>query len=135
MTTVLADPTLAVQAAIVRVLKASAPTADGRIYCPPPMGAAFPYVSVGQIQVLNERYEGLEGAQVSVTLHAWSRSESRVEIRTLAAEIIAALDGAEGVLSGSGLIVTTCLFESALYLDDPDGKTAHAVLTFKVLND
>ncbi|WP_315759308.1 DUF3168 domain-containing protein [Bradyrhizobium sp. SZCCHNRI2007] len=133
--TTMVDPTLAVQAAVVRVLRSAATAAGSRIFCPVPMGADFPYVSIGQIQVINERFEGLEGALIHLTLHAWSRSESRVEVRTLAAQIVAALDGSEGVLTGPDLQLNSCMFENALHLDDPDGKTAHAVLTFQLLTD
>jgi hypothetical protein len=133
--TTLTDPTLAIQTSFVRVLKSADTLAGKSIFCPAPMSAAYPYVSIGQIQVINERYEGLEGAQVHVTVHAWSRAESRQEIRTLAAQIVAALDGAEGVLTGQDLTANTCMLEQMLYLDDPDGKSSRAVLTFQVLTD
>src|SRR5262249_47038151 len=123
------------QAAIVAQLKAAGTLAADRIYCPVPEGVKFPYVSIGNIQVINERFEGLTGAEVIVTLHAWSRANSRLEIRQLGREITLALDDADPALSGADLTVKSCLLETASYLDDPDGKTAHAVLSFHLFTD
>jgi hypothetical protein len=129
------DTSFELQKAIVRVLRDAGTSAGDRVYNPVPASAKFPYISMGLIQVLNEKYDGLTGVKCFVTLHAWSQERSRVEIHTIGRQIIAALDGVDEEMSRADLDVRSCEFEDAQYIDDPDGLTAHAVLTFQVLTD
>jgi uncharacterized protein DUF3168 len=133
--TAIVDPSAELRAALVRVLRQAVTKAEGRVYGPAPANAKYPYISIGAIQVLNEKYEGLAGAQVHVTLHAWSQERSRVEIHTIGKQVVAALDDTDEELSGADLEVRICSFEDAQYLDDPDGVTAHAVITFRIFTD
>ncbi|GEC52259.1 hypothetical protein ABIF38_006421 [Bradyrhizobium japonicum] len=121
------------QTRIVGLLKAGATAAADRIYCPVPPAAKFPYVSIGDVQVINQRFECLQGAEYFVTVHAWSRERSKLEIRSLGKQITALLDDAD--ISDGEVSVNTCEIDNSQYIDDPDGNTFHAALTFHVLTD
>ncbi|MBR0695950.1 DUF3168 domain-containing protein [Bradyrhizobium lablabi] len=127
------DPSALLQARVVNLLKQAGTVAGDRIFSPVPSNPKFPYVSVGNIQIISEKVECLEGAEIFLTLDGWSRENSKLEIHQLGAQITAALDDAD--LSDGQVTVNSCLLESTVYLDDPDGKTRHAVLTFHILTD
>jgi hypothetical protein len=127
------DPSLPLQAAIVSALKASGSAAGTRVYDKAPTGATFPYISLGNVQVISEKAECLQGAEVYVTIDAWSRAVGKVEVKGIGADIIAALDDAD--LSSADVTVNSCLFDDCQYLDDPDGLTSHFTATFHILTD
>ncbi len=127
------DPTLELMAAITAALKVGGNPVAGRVYNPVPAGAAFPYISLGTIQLIGENVECLEGAEVFVTIDGWSRAGSKAEIGAVGKWIIAKLDDAD--LSGADLAVNSCTLDSCQYLEDPDGKTSHFSATFHILTD
>lgn len=135
------DPSLKLQTKFVNVLRAGGTLAGKRFYCPVPEDREFPYGDIGEIQIIKEPIEGFSGAEVYVTVNLWSQKNSRVEIRTLGAQVIALFDdddepGAHPLSDNElGLVVNSCLLSQADYIDDPDGKTAHGILIFHVLTD
>lgn len=129
----LQDPTLELQKIFAAVLTAAATEAANRIYDAVPSKPVFPYIRMGTVQVLSEHIESFAGAEVYFTVDAWSQKNGRVEIRRLAKQIVAALDDAD--LSNEQLAVNSCELDDVQYIDDPDGKTSHAAITFHILTD
>ncbi len=86
-----------------------------------------PYIAIGNFQVLSEKAECVEGAEVYVTIHAWSRATGKVELKQIGAKIILALDNAG--LSSADVSINCCELDDVNYLDDPDGLTSHGVFT------
>jgi hypothetical protein len=135
------DPSLQLQLAIVAALKATGSSAGARVYDAvtsekkrlTDTGAAWPYISLGNVQVINEKVECLAGADVYVTIDAWSRDVGKVELKQMGQKIIAALDDVD--LSSGDLTVNSCLLEDVNYLDDTDGLTRHGAFTFHILTD
>jgi len=127
------DPSIQLQAAIIAALKAASTAAGARVYDEVPDKAEFPYISLGQMQVLSEKAECVEGAELYVTIDAWSRSKAKSEILSIGKAIIATLDNAG--LSGAGVDINCCELDDATYLTDPDGLTRHGVFTFHILTD
>lgn len=127
------DPSLLLQDIIVRALKGAATGVGVRVYDEVPEDAVFPYITIGNTQVVGEGVEGLRGAEVYQTIDIWSRSTGKGELKTLGGHVIAALDDAD--LSRGPLSVNCCELEDVNYQNDPDGKTTHAVLTFHILTD
>ncbi len=127
----MSDPSLALQKALVAALKADAPLTAivaGRIWDQPPAAPAYPYVTLGEDQVLPDRGDCYEGSDVTLTLHAWSNATGFPEVKRIVAAIRAVL-GPDLILeAGTHLVDLT--FDEARYLRDPDGTTSHAVLTF-----
>ncbi len=135
------DPSIPLQVALVAALKRCGSAAGARVYddVPPEAkrkaatGAAWPYISLGNFQVISEKTECLQGAEVYVTIDAWSNAAGKAEIKGIGRDIIAELDDAD--LSTPTLAVNSCLLDDVEYTDESDGLTSHAVLTFHILTD
>ena len=127
------DPALQLQKAIVAALKAGAtgPLVEGRIYDGVPGSAVKPYVSFGPFQLLPEHGDCLNGGEAFITLDAWSvipGTSSTVEVKQIGAAIAADLDLADIELEAPQRLVELTI-EQTQYLRDPDGITAHGVIT------
>ncbi|WP_167765432.1 MULTISPECIES: DUF3168 domain-containing protein [unclassified Brevundimonas] len=139
----MSDPALALQDAIEATLTAYAPLqaigTAGKVVIhtmSAPNGAAFPYVVIGEDQVLDDSTECLDGSEVYSTVHCWARASddpenSRRETKAMAAAIRQALK----TITVPGFDVVLIEFDSARHLTAADGLTAHAVLTFRLLLD
>lgn len=126
------DPGLELQGAIVAALHAAG-VAGGRVYDEVPQAAAFPYVSIGEMQVVDDDAEMVGGAEVYATLHVWSRAPGKPEASALAAAVRAALHEQDLRLPFWRLVEIR--HQSTRIMADPDGKTTHGVLTFRALAD
>ena len=126
-----ADPSLELQKAIVAVLKADAAVnaiVGGRIYDGVPSNATKPYVSFGPFQLLPEHGDCLDGGEAILQLDGWATGPSTVQVKQLGTAIARALDEAPLVLDAPQRCVEISI-EQTQYLRDPDGITAHAVVT------
>lgn len=140
----MSDPALALQNAIETTLrlssalKAAMGSSIVRLYTmSAPDLAPFPYVVIGEDQIIDDSTECLESSEVITTVHAWSRVDdgvaaSRVQAKAMAGAIRAELKNLAGV---SGFVVTLAEFETTRHLTDPDGLTAHAVVNHRFLLD
>jgi hypothetical protein len=99
----------------------------GRIYDGVPGGALKPYVSFGPFQMLPEHGDCLDGGEAFLTLDGWAAGPDTVQVKKLGAAIASDLDRAELVVDGQRLIELS--IEQIQYMRDPDGITAHAVVT------
>jgi hypothetical protein len=125
------DPSLELQKAIVAALKADAAVTaiiNGRIYDAVPGGATKPYVSFGPFQLLPEHGDCLDGGEAFVTLDAWAAGPDTVQVKQLGTAIARALDLAPIVLDAPQRLVEMSV-EQTQYMRDPDGITAHGVIT------
>jgi hypothetical protein len=127
------DPTLPIMASIAAILKVTPGPLSGRYYNPVPAGAVYPYASLGNVQIVAEHADCLEGAELYVTIDGWSKDPSKAEIGAIGKWIIAQLDDAD--LSTDDVSVNSCMLDSAEYLEDPDGLTSHFTSTFHILTD
>jgi len=102
-----------------------------RIYDNVPENREFPYVSFGSTQDDDEPLEGVTSEEHFFDIDIWDRSEGRLVIaKRIASAVKAALHHADLSLPNPyalGLIEV----ESTRVLRDPDGKTAHAILTVR----
>ncbi len=140
----MSDPAVALQNAMEVALRASAAlkTAMGlatvRLYTmSAPSGAPFPYVVIGEDQILDDSTECLESSEAITTVHAWSRVDgdvaaSRTQAKAMAGAVRSELKALSGV---SGFVVTLADFEASRHLTDPDGLTAHSVISHRFLLD
>ena len=121
----MADPSLALQFAIVKALKADDGfiALDVTIYDFVPAEASFPYVVVGEMQVVGDDIECAEISKVMSRIHVWSRSGSWEEAKKIAGAVRSALRAAAWNLDG--FVVEEVTFEQAFDLFDPDGKSRH----------
>lgn len=126
------EPSLALQGAIVAALKAAPPVCGGRVFDSVPAGAEFPYVSLGEAEVLGDDNACWAASDVTVRVHVWSRAVGFPEAKGIAAEVRARCV-AEFPLDG--FVVTSAEHVQTRHLRDPDGLTSHAVVELRYLVD
>jgi hypothetical protein len=119
------------QKAIFAALTAYPAIAGGRIYDQVTPGAAHPYVTIGDDQVLDDGNSCDDGWEVFSDIHIWSRpaSGSKVEAKDLGAAIVGRILATS--LTVTGFTVVIDALESSRAFRDPDGITEHVVLTFR----
>jgi hypothetical protein len=123
----MSDPSFEVQTAMVFVMK-SASVAEGRIYDNVSPAAVFPYVTLGDCQVLPDKAECIDGVEIYPSVDVWSQAIGYAETKKITKKILAVLDDKEFSVEGFDLV----LFElqSVNYMRDPDGLTRHAAIRF-----
>lgn len=140
----MSDPALALQNAMETALRASTAlkTAMGlasvRLYkVSAPVGAPFPYLVIGEDQIIDDSTECAESSEVITSVHVWTRVDSDVQAsRAQAKSIAGAIRPIIKALSGvAGFSVTLSDFEGTRHLTDPDGLTCHSVVTHRLLLD
>jgi hypothetical protein len=127
----MSDPSIELQNAIVGALKAvgALPAVIGtRVYDDVPTAATFPYISLGDCQVLPDKAECIDGVEVYPQIDVWSQKPGYGETKTITKAVLLALDDRALAVTGFDLVVFE--IQSVNYLRDPDGKTRHAALTF-----
>ena len=128
------DATLSLQQAIVATLNAAPLGLSGRVHDRIPSVAVFPYVQIAEGQTLDDGAECIDAVEVYLDLHVWSRASGAVECRSLAGRIRAALHSAPLALQGPWRLVDL-RHDSTRFMNDPDGISSHAVVTFRALMD
>lgn len=130
----MADPSLAMQGAIVAKSKADCPSVSQRVYDNVPSDAVFPYIVVGEFQTVDDSADCVDGAEIFIPLHVWSRAVGQVEAKRVASDLRSSLHNAELDL-GPHWNFLLIEHRSTLVLKDPDGVTTHAVVNFRALVD
>lgn len=130
----MSEPSLALQGAISTLLKANAGVAaivGTRVYDAVPTNpvATFPYLTIGDDQVLPDIAQDYDGADVVMTIHGWSRGAGFPEVKGLGKAVNAALTDA--ALTITGFRIVEIIPEQIQYLRDPDGLTRHGVFVFR----
>ena len=120
------------QTAIYSALTNASPSiAGGRVYDRVPGSPTFPYISIGDEQVIDDGNTCDDGWEVFPDVHIWSRSTagSKLEIKGIIAQVVPAVVGISSI-SGSFTVIAAQL-ETARTFRDPDGLTEHAVCSFR----
>lgn len=95
--------------------------------------APFPYIVIGDDTHLPFDTDDSSGAESTITVHTWSRSEGRIETKQIQDGIYEALHRHD--LDVSGYNIVTMDFESSESFMDPDNETRHGVSSFRILLD
>jgi hypothetical protein len=133
------DPGHALQLAIVPRLKAQVADIASRVYdtvatnIAGEVTATFPYLQIGDDQVLPDDAECVDGSEIYVSVHVWSRAVGWLEAKKIAGQVRDALHLASLTITGHNLIEIR--FRDARLLRDPDGKTRHIAMTFRALTE
>lgn len=92
---------------------------------------AFPYVTIGEF--IGGESDALieEGVDLELTVHVWSRQPGMQECGELMEAAKGALDRQRFDVAGFQWVDT--IWNYAQTLRDPDGKTRHGILRFRVL--
>jgi hypothetical protein len=103
-----------------------------RVYDRVPKGAVFPYVTIGDEQVIDDGNTCADAWEIFPDVHVWSRpgTGSKVELKDTVAAVVAAV---RGIAAVTDYTVILAELSTSRTLRDPDGITEHAVLTFRFL--
>ena len=123
------------QAAYAARLNSQVPAVSNRVYDRAPQNVVFPFLQIGDIQTVEDGADCIDGTEVFVTLHIWSRAIGAVESRQIAAMVRTALHEWLPNLIASGFRCVEHMHRDTRMVGDPDGITSHAVLTFRALID
>jgi hypothetical protein len=93
--------------------------------------APDPSIIIGEDQEIDENRHARDIVRVVSTLHVWKREPGLVGVKAIAGAIRSAL--ALGVPAENGYHFGDCYVSSARFLRDPDGETAHGVVTVETL--
>lgn len=139
----MSDPSLALQNAVEAALRGSTALAQamgGKVRLYPlaaPADAPFPYLTIGEDQIIGDETECSASSEAYTTTHVWARvdgdvSESRAQAKRIGAVVRSTISRRLNVV---GFEVTECEFRTARHLTDPDRRTAHTVIEHRLLLD
>ncbi|GLK69903.1 DUF3168 domain-containing protein [Ancylobacter dichloromethanicus] len=133
----MSGPAVALRRAIHAALMADVPLLAAlggpRIHDVPPNGAEFPYVTLGEAQVLDWSTATESGAEHRLTLVCWSRQGGHGEAHALAHLVQQVLHDAPLVLDGHRLVNLRA--SSAEIRREPGGRTYRALLRFRAVTE
>lgn len=121
------------QEGIYTALTAGSPVvAGGRVYDQVPSSPTFPYVTIGNEQVIDDGNSCEDGWLVYPDVHIWDRpvESSKAALKGIIAEIVPLITSMTSI---TGFDVIVSELESSRSLRDQDGLTEHAILTFRII--
>lgn len=98
--------------------------------------APMPSIILGEDQVVDEGDIARRNVRVFSTLHVWQKETGLVGVKTIAGAIRSGIhDTSSGRLVAgiSGFYIADCRVSDMRFLRDPDGETAHGVVTIETL--
>lgn len=119
-----------VQKAVIDALMLAPPLCDGRIYDAVPTAPKFPYVTIGEETYVEDGNQCGDEWDAFPTIHFWSRKPGHVEAKQI---MSAAADRILAIPAIQDFTLIAINSESARVFTDPDGLTAHGVLSFRFI--
>jgi len=135
----MSGPDAALQQAVFKTLAESADVlaalggadAKRRVYDRVPAKYVLPYITIGEIQILDDTH--CEAAwEAFVTTHVWSDKVGKPEAQAVGAAVGEALNAE---LRLPGFVCVDWQFRSRSYITEPDGLITHGVITHRYLID
>ncbi len=133
-----ADPAYPMQVALFEALSASELLqafigSPARVYDRVPINPAtkeptFPYVTIFDAHVVNDWAEGIDGSEVYCDAHVWSRATGHAEAKKIADLVRQTMCQ---LLQPVGHVVVVFEYVNTRHLTDPDGVTAHSIVTVR----
>lgn len=122
-----------VQKAIYDALTDSPAIAGGRVYDHVPRAngevtAEFPYIEIGDEQIIDDGNTCDDGWEVVADVHVWSRAVGYPEAKSLIASIAPRLVGITSIADHTLIAVEV---ENTHVFRDPDGLTSHGVISVR----
>ncbi len=111
---------------------------SAEVYDHVPQNAAFPYVMIGDDTAVDWSTKNNDGQEITLTIHAWTKSAGRKDVKTLLGLIHTALHQQESNLSLTGFSVTSIRFDFAQTFVETasEGESDHyyhGVIRFRAL--
>ncbi|HEY4309485.1 MAG TPA: DUF3168 domain-containing protein [Pirellulales bacterium] len=125
-------------AAVTALLADAALTAliGTRLYQNVPANPAFPYVTIGESQNVPDDAECIDGSEIFLTLHVWTR-QNGIDFgpnKKIVAALDAVLNNAVLTLAG-GYRCVEIKRDGARFFVDPDNVTVHGVASYRAMVD
>jgi hypothetical protein len=130
----MSDPSLELQAAIVARLKGDAgvqAVIGTRVYDEVPTNPTFPYISIGDNQVLLDDADCIEGVEIFWQLDGWARDPHYPTVKQISKVVKTALHNLPLTITGYTNVI--CEMNTVSYLHDPDGITRHVAMSYRFL--
>lgn len=107
----------------------------GSIYDDIPQGVAFPYVVIGESDIIDFSNKSSIGQEHDVMIHTWSRYQGFKEAKDIMQAIYDALHQQEAsiTVTGQNLILVQNIFVT--HVRENDGLTRHGIQRFRVLTE
>lgn len=93
----------------------------------------YPYCVIGDDSYIEFDTDTTIGRDGIISVHIWDNYNGYSRIKQLFGEIDGILNRANFAVTGYDLI--NCVFDSSDVFLEPDGKTRHGVLTYRILID
>lgn len=104
-----------------------------RIFDEAPHNVVYPYIRFGGIIPTSDDTDGSTGADVKISVEAYSQATGRVEATTIAEAIRSALHRNETAISLTGINVIEMICENYFVDVENDGRGYKATIVFSVL--
>lgn len=124
----MADPGLELQAAIYTAVSAAV-SCD--VFDHMPAGANYPFVVIGDDDMLDWSTKGSTGRSITHHVHAYAKGRGKASLKALRQQVVGALDRQTLSLASHGLVELVMDFSQVI--DDPDPLVQHAVMRFRAL--
>ena len=121
---------LDLQGAILSELKKTISTP---IFDAPGQSQSYPYIVIGDDSLINDDTNTTIGRNVISSIHVWDNFNGYSRIKGIIGAIDDALNRVLFTVPNHHLI--DCSFDSSSFFIEPDGKTRHGVISFKILID
>ena len=104
---------------------------DNKIFDNVPQDTAYPYVVIGNINVINRGTKSLDGNEYNVDIDVWSTYRGKKEISDAMERIYELLHDTTYTVSGANMVISQV--RNTITLVENDGITRHGVLTLSVI--
>ena len=92
--------------------------------------STFPYCVIGNDTARAWDTDDVRGANITLTLHFWSRGQGFKQVKVLMDQAYGLLNRV--VLAKAGYSIIDCLFEFSDTISDPDSMTKHGVQRYRL---
>lgn len=114
----------------------SPPLAEGkRIYQPVKKDPVFPYIVLGERQILGNDDDCATRSEIFDRIHVWSSAVGYLECQAICDAVRAAVRRSPLDLSIAGFDVVLTQYVQTHIMNDPDPLTSHGVVEFRSLVD
>ena len=126
----MADPALALQGALVVLIKGKTDAAD-RVFDRVPSAAEKPYVSLGPMDVVGSYADCYDGSETTAQIDVWGDDVGMPAVKRIASQIRDLINAEDYPIDGHSLALGEV--QATNYSRDPDGITTRAIITARFI--
>src|SRR5688572_14065802 len=92
-----------------------------------PKGFLVPYITIGDMTVVNDSTQGVGLQTITLIVHTWDQGLDTTRLKLMMAAVLLGLDNTSLTLSDAAFTHISTSFLSSQVFNDPDGMTKHGV--------